>query len=159
MNMFTTLNQVRKFLDNFNLINHGGCGVAALSMYRWLKKNDLLTGDECFVFLYQSQDSFYDTNEKFFKGENKEIVSCSHVVLKKDNEYFDSTDKNRASFSWRYSAEHDNVSEDNLINALNTDCWNSSFIRELSIPIIELALGIDLSDIIIYFLNRTIKSY
>jgi hypothetical protein len=149
MEVLTTLNQVRRFLDNFEYINYGGCGIAALSMYRWLKKNNMLKGNECFIFLYQANDFYYNTNERFFKGLSKNIVSCTHVVLKIDDEYYDTTGKTRTMFLWRYLSQHDNIPEDNLIIALNNDCWNYLFDRKLYVPIIEKVLGIDLSDIII----------
>lgn len=149
MENLTTLNQVRRFLDSLESINYGGCGVAALSMYRWLKKNNMLKGNECFVFLYQDNSFFYRTNDKFFKGLGKNIVSCAHVVLKIDDEYYDTTGKTRAMFLWRFLNQHDNITEDNLITALNNEYWNEMFDRDLYIPIIEMVLGIDLSDIII----------
>ena len=45
-----TLNQ----LNNIKNINCGGCGIVALSMYRWLKKNKILPKDFKIFYLYPS---------------------------------------------------------------------------------------------------------
>jgi hypothetical protein len=34
----TTFEDVRKFLSQVPKIDDGGCGIAALSMYRWVEK-------------------------------------------------------------------------------------------------------------------------
>jgi phosphotransferase system glucose/maltose/N-acetylglucosamine-specific IIC component len=47
-----TFKEVRDYLSGIPAISRGGCGVAALAMYLWLKKNNKLSDGFEFVLLY-----------------------------------------------------------------------------------------------------------
>ena len=143
------LSTVQRHLDKIYSINYGGCGVSALAMYRWLKKNKMLVGDEYFVFLYVSYDSNYDVNDKILKRKRsrKKIDSGSHIMLHHNGQLFDSMG---SEIQRRYVKRHDNITEKQLLDALNYGGWNDSFDREEYIPKIMRMLKIDLNDVEIY---------
>jgi hypothetical protein len=143
-----TLLDVKEFLNDVDNINSGGCGVAALAMYRWMEKNNMLKGNETFTFLYVSNDDFfYDNNEKYFKGKEQLIIAPAHVVLNIDGTYVDSTRRSNNLLEYRYPRKHVNVTEEELIKSLNNPYWNDSFERNCEVPFIADELGIDLSDV------------
>jgi hypothetical protein len=143
-----TLLEVKEFLNDVDYINSGGCGVAALAMYRWMEKNNMLKGNETFTFLYVSNDNFfYDNNEKYFKGKEQLIIAPAHVVLNIDGEYIDSTSRSMERFQYHYPRKHENVTEEELLKSLNDPHWNDLFERDCDVPFIADELGIDLSDV------------
>ena len=148
-----TLLDVKEFLNDVDNINCGGCGVAALSMYRWMEKNNMLKGNESFTFLYVcgEGDFFYDNNEKYFQGKKPQIIAPAHVVLNIDGEYIDTTSRSMERFQYRYPRKHENVTEEELLKSLNDPHWNESFERDCEVPFIADGLGIDLSDVNLYF--------
>jgi hypothetical protein len=147
-----TLIKVRQILDNIDDINCGGCGVAALAIYRWLKKNNLLFGGEEIVFLYCWEDSVFKCNDKVFKGEREpaELEAPSHIVLNIEGTFIDSTFRTNETLTERYQAKHLGVTEDILLKTINNiGSWNDMFEREYNVPFIESSLGINLKDVIL----------
>lgn len=141
-----TIFDVCKFLDRIENINCGGCGIAALAMYRWLKKNNLLCGDEKFVYLYsfRSEYLFYE-NQKYFCGESKKMFPASHIGLFHNNRIYDSegsVNKNG------YLHSHETSVEKVLVKSLkNHTHWNDEFKRNDNINIISKTLDINLNDV------------
>ena len=144
------LTQVQEFLSEIYTINWGGCGISALAMYRWLKDNNKLVGDERFVYLYVLSDTNYHTNEsvlakiKFNPRRKKKLGSASHVMLYHNGQLHDS---NGSFVPDRYIRKHDHISEKHLIESLNFGSWNCDFERETYIPSISTVLNVDLSDV------------
>lgn len=153
--METTLDISRKFyrclevLNKIPELNNGGCGISALSMYRWLEKNNYLQGDEKFLFLYRRNDDFYENN-KMALSNNAEFCSCAHILFYFNGSFYDSNGKqNHHVHDLRslYKVKH-TVTEDQLIEAINNRVtWNNDFRRSKYVSVIENKLGISLSDI------------
>lgn len=144
-----TLAQVQDKLDSIYAINWGGCGISALAMYRWLYNNDMLAGDEHFVYLYVSHDHNFGINDKLLKSKRtkNKIGSCSHIMLFHNGKVHDSRG---CKIRDHYVYKHDNITEKQLIHALNHGDWNDDFDREEQMPKIERMLEVDLSDITYY---------
>lgn len=141
-----TFFDVCRFLKSIDNIDYGGCGVSALSMYRWLKKNNKLRGDEKFVFLY-SPDSkpLFTMNQKFLKGKSSEMFPASHIGLLVDGNIIDAGGV--LYLGW-YNKKHVISDEDVLVKSLrNYGQWNYCFKRNKNIPKISKTLEIDLDDV------------
>jgi len=143
-----TFKKVREALDSIDNINYGGCGISALSMYRWLKDNNKLSGDESFTFLYAGWDYTFTENEAILNTNSNncgnKLKAASHIMLFHKGKLYDSEGKTVQS---KYINKHEKISVETLLETINYSHWNSSFDREESIPLIEEQLGIDLSDI------------
>jgi len=143
------LKQVQGFLNNIPNINSGGCGIAALAIYRWLKQNNQLTKDTKFVYYYFSEDrseisyNHYLNNSNVLENNNGEPEACAHAGIYYRRKYLDSNGK---IDTWKF--EHDHyVNEKFIVNSINNlGCWNSSFERS-HIGEIEDRLNIKLNDI------------
>ena len=125
-------------------INRGGCGIAALAMYRYLGKKNLEI-----LFLYRNfKDEDYENNQRVINGDTSCIPSAPlHVVLRKNGKFFDSTgdlDDNYVNFAYLF--QH-TCTEKFLTDAIKkADNWRSIFNRE-HIKEIEQKLKVDLSDV------------
>ena len=145
MDEIKTLKDVQQFLNNISYINAGGCGIAALAMYRWLKQKKKLKKNTCIYFFYDDHHQ-YNTNKKYLLSNQGNPTSCSHAVLYHSGKFIDSKDFlydiSRYSYNTKITDEHF------LIESLNNiDDWKSCFERDIEIPKIQKKLNIDLSDI------------
>lgn len=138
--------KVRKFLSNVEYINSGGCGISALTMYRWLQQNNRLRGDEHFVYLYRIWDvDLFNNNSKALVNKKLKSDSCHHVVLFHKGKYIDCKEEHNPS---DYKYVHFNIDEKFLKKSLrNKNAWNSKFDRKTNIPFIEKNIKINLEDI------------
>lgn len=143
-----TLNEVMGFLNEIPYINSGGCAIASLAMYRWLKNNNMLKEDTMFVYLYFYKSDSYEQNCLAI-NEGTTPSSCSHTVLWHDGFYIDS--KGLYSKSELYKKDYQYFLEIHneyfIVNSINGGNWNDSFERSW-IEEIQNELGIDLSDIL-----------
>lgn len=127
-------------------INCGGCGIATLILYRWLKKHDKLCGDEMFVYLYDSKQENYTHNQKALQDKTIVPTAATHVCLYHAGKYIDS--------QWEvlpthYSYLHNITHEEFVVNSINNiNSWNSYFERKDILSLIE-ELELDFSDILI----------
>ena len=143
---FKNLDDVRAYLDNVQWINHGGCAIAALAMYRWLKVNGQLTPDTKFAYLYNwTSQAHYQTNLRALEGADIKPSSCSHAVLIFNGRYLDSETE---QYPQDFSLSHTIDTEDFMLASINNiDQWNYKFDRSRNIRSIERDLGISLQDV------------
>lgn len=129
---------VRECLSNIPNINFGGCGIAALVMYRHLKN---LNEYPKIIFLnrYSSWEAAVN-NIKFDFDEHKHAESVSHVCLYYKNKFIDCC-KEIDITDYQY---FEFVDEEKLINSLNHGNWNNIFKRRAAMDIIEEKLGYEL---------------
>ena len=140
-----SIKSVQNVLGRIPDINCGGCGISALAMYRWLKDNDKLVGDESFTYLYVSYDSSFTENDSILKEKkNHKLKSASHIMLFHNGRLIDS-DGNAVQN--RYINRHNKITEDSLLYSINFSCWNDDFDRKEYVPFIEQKLGVELSDV------------
>jgi len=147
-----TLEDVQCFLNNIEFINEGGCGIAMLAMYRWLKKNKQLNKSTCFYYLYSSwSENRYLNNKEVLKTKNGKPDCCTHAMLYHNDLFIDSLGNYNFSivsndYNWLQKITDEKFIIDS-INNYNYNTWNSDFERKKNIKIIEKGLNIDLSDI------------
>ena len=134
-----TLTDVTKYLDSIPDINSGGCGVAALAIYRWLKKQGKKSQ---IVFGYGGWNCGFSRNESLKNGTNETPSACSHAVVLYNGNYYDS---NGESIDPPYSQNH-SLPIWVVVKTLNTRDWNSEFDRRY-IRQIAKDLNVNLSDI------------
>ena len=149
-NRFIQFEEMREFLNSIPSINSGGCGVAALAMYRWVEKNmPDYKADVIFHMFHRSKDH-YTNNKKLIKTNQfcNDLVAPSHIGIQIKN-VTPVLDSEKSLKKDLYGFVIKTNSEDVLINALNNvDTWNPMFNRKKRVPRIEQHLGIDLSDVI-----------
>jgi hypothetical protein len=148
------LNSILECLDSIPNINRGGCGISALSIYRWCKANDIPVSDRPFVILNEDIEELI-ANENALANNDIDQVGIPHVVIEIGGALWDSTGSDRKHNQnglWKelpYRTEH-KLSADELLYIINSPGWNGWFSRERSIPIIEYGLDVDLSDVEIW---------
>ena len=138
-----TFSDVRKYLNSIPNIHCGGCGIAALAMYRWLEVNSAIKNIEFYFFHNRHWE--YNENRKYLKNKNNGNVHApSHVGLKYRRRIIDSEGFIlRGEFLFKLKL--DIVT---LIAAINNvDDWNSYFNRRAYVSKIAKNLKIDLSDV------------
>jgi hypothetical protein len=155
------LNQLIMQLSLIPNINYGGCGISALTMWRWLKANDQLHSDTEVVLLYRNcSDDLIEYNHAVLQQERRDIDVPTHIALYHNGIYIDSTsifgkqvDINR--YDRHQHITHHN-SEQVLIECINRPSaydgndgprWNLMFSRH-HVHIIDQY--IDLHDVVVY---------
>jgi len=143
-----TLKDVQRYLNSIIFINSGGCGIAALAMFKWLKKNNLIEENTTnFVFLYKSDDGTdYLNNSSVLKQKSGIPVAPAHVILFHKGNYIDSEGIVEVNeYHWLQ-----NVNEENFVVRANNNLftWCGFFDRN-NIKDIEKMLEIDMDDILI----------
>ena len=149
-NRFILFEEMREFLNSIPSINSGGCGVAALAMYRWIEKNMLEYKVDVIFHMFHREKNQYKNNKKLIKTNQycNDLVAPSHIGIQIKN-VTPVLDSEKTLDKHSYVFVIKTNSEDVLINALNNvDTWNPMFNRKKRVPLIEKRLGIDLSDVI-----------
>jgi hypothetical protein len=127
----TNFDDARKFLSQVPNLDYGGCGIAALSMYRWVVKNENEKPE--IVLLYRPLRL---EPGSFRKGPSHCGIKYNGKIIDQDGEICLDLYSN-----WM------KISEDGMLDLLNRlGSWNSDFKRR-HVPKIGENLGIDLSDI------------
>ena len=133
---------VQRHLYDLPYINSGGCGIAAIIMYRHalqIKKKKVKI-----YFCYASDASSkrrYKYNMKAVQNPYKIVIPVSHIALMINDQLVDCSGNIPNTF------EHiQEVDESTLLRSLNCNNWNSLFDREHSVPVIEKKLGINIQD-------------
>lgn len=133
------LDNAIKYLKTIPDINNGGCGIAALALYRVIKDSGVKTE---FVTL-TDLDYIKNNNSKRISN-NEYPTSNSHIVLVVNDIPYDS---NGRYYMGEYDYHIPFNSEELLLEAINEDSWNRAFDRDRYTPLIAKHLNIDLSDI------------
>jgi hypothetical protein len=135
-----TLTEVRQYLSSVPNINFGGCGIAALSMFRWCKDRNT---DVQLICLEIEETEAESNLKKLSKGISTGLRAPYHCGIAIDLSIIDCEEENlqeRNEITYL-------MDEDEMVDMINTGKgWNDSFDRDY-IRDIEDQLSIDLSDI------------
>lgn len=135
-----TFASVREYLDDIPYINSGGCGIAALSMYRWLLKNEKVI---CYIKFYHRSLEDRDINQHRCSN-NLFLRAPAHVTIEYMGKDYDS----RGAYTGGMGSYYVLATENELVRSLNyADNWNDSFERYEWVDVIEEELEINLGDI------------
>lgn len=138
----TTLEQVQEYLNSIDNINVGGCGISALSIYRWLREHGKMTELPKFVFIY-NRETGYLNNSLVLKNNEGKPVAPTHCGLLDRGKFIDSEGQcHIGEYSWVQIIDE----EEFIKRSIKEGKWNTSFDRD-NIKKIEKKLEIDLSDI------------
>jgi len=142
------LRKLLKQLNKIDSINSGGCGIAALAIYRFLEKHNLINNTKI-IYLYAYDDASIYYNNIHNQKNNSILDAPAHVILKHENSYIDSRGiKDRIICNWKEYKQELNVKE--LLISVKKSDWNPFFNKRDSIPLIEKIFDIDLSDVNTY---------
>lgn len=130
-------------------INRGGCGIAALALYRWARARGIWTDSRGFVFLWEEGDEWEaDRNDqRLLDGQISQAVAPNHVVLRLYDGLYDSDGPYDVEQAGDIPQLYE-LDEAELVCVLNNTgaLWNDEFDRE-DITLIETALGVSLADV------------
>lgn len=143
------LSDVLCILNNIPFINRGGCGISALALYRWLKKNRVKVSHSPFVVLCEDEYELMHNNAACENGDVDEII-ISHVVIEFHGGLYDSEGRNGDMIRSMPFRQDYQLNEGELLAIINTNAWNSLFDRSAWVDYIADNLDIDLSDIEIF---------
>jgi len=139
------LKNARKTLNKIPHINCGGCGISALALARWIKKNQPENKAKIIFMYSEDKVNLYNRNEaKLLIGNTEELFAPNHACIFYNNLYIDSNCFfKRSDFKFFQEIK----SEQLLLDAINNiGTWNEDFKRE-NITKIEILLDINLSDV------------
>jgi len=142
------LNYVRIKLRHIPNINRGGCGIAVLAVYMFLKKWNKLPESFQVVTLYSDiygEEHNYETNSNFINNNSSKAAPCSHFAFMIDNHIMDCNETLLEFKIEKMLVVPQDKTETFLRTAINTYGWNTSFNRTKYIPIINKMLKIKLS--------------
>lgn len=130
----TIMRAVHK-LGKFDYINFGGCGVAALALYRYMLKQGIANESTCFKFMYSGP-----------KRECSIPYVPIHVALYHNGRYYDSYGVYEDYNLYRVRTTKD---PECLLKSINDyrDNWNSRFDRRKECRQIAWSLGVSLKDV------------
>lgn len=149
-------------INSIDFINCGGCGVVALTIYKWLKKHKMLSSDFKFIFVYRGDSVMYSHNHviltKIDKSPNliKNLLVPSHIVIYNDGNYYDS---NGLLVDFYSNLQHNVLDVNAILTILNETIddegdirtwdlrWNCMFNRKKNVPLIEKYSGIKLNEV------------
>jgi len=141
-------------LRNVGNINAGGCGIATLAMYRWLKLNSPETlKDISIVYAYRYDHKKIVTNQLRISSNCMNLEVPEHVFMKWNDKYFDCEGEVDIQ---TYTNFHFVPSEEFLLETINNPStdgtpwfknWNPAF-RRRNVRVIEVSLNVNLSDVI-----------
>lgn len=143
MSKIKTLKDVRRYLNSIPDINCGGCGISALAIQEWAKKNTNMKNIR-FAFLYYNKNSCSYGNNKdiISKKVNKRPEAPNHCCVLIGRRKIDSNRMVPLRFRTKLI-----VTKKFLIESIkNRGSWNWRFNRAY-IEDIEEKLGISLASI------------
>lgn len=143
------LEYARTKLASMENINCGGCGIAALAVYLFLKKHNRIPKSFRIITFYKSEwycdcDEEFQKNHDFLKGNNSQASPCWHIAFIADNKILDvQRTVNIIEFE-KTLIIPERKTEEFLRSAIASTGWNPAFERSVQIPIIENKLKIKL---------------
>ena len=142
-----TFEEVRNYLSCIPAINQGGCGVAALAMYKWLRKQNEIEHRFKFVLCYGGYDEkTYLNNIGVLRNGKGTAIACEHIGIFYNGSYID-CDSDLPLYKYGTIQFIDYDEEWFMTNVLNNKgSWNYMFDRT-NISKIEKDLKIDLKGI------------
>ncbi len=146
---FKKLEDLREYLRAIPYINSGGCGVAALAMAKWIKKNHKI--EVPIVFFYYDA---YTYKENLWKLDNRStmtiwdkhryaLLGANHICISWEGMNIDNEKSVKVGSKYKYLhaiTDYKAVAE----CVANRYIWNDSFDRDKYIPQIEGMLGFKL---------------
>ncbi len=141
-----TFEDLNKYLGKIPYISYGGCAIAALFQYLWLKQNDK-DADVKVVYLYQSHNQYkLENNKRTLHGIDNGYYSCSHAVILYNDQHIDCSDDEFDIDSCDYKSSLEIDNPEFVIKTLGERYeWNSMFDRETFVPKMEKKIGIKLN--------------
>lgn len=136
-----SLEEVQQILNDVPAINSGGCGISALTMYKYLKAR----GENAkFVYLYERRELLEENSVTLNTG-NGQYHAPEHVVILHKGKLLDSGGEIEDPEWW---GRHEQIIEDEgfVLNTINNADWNWCFNRE-HVRDIQKKTGIDLSEV------------
>jgi hypothetical protein len=141
-----TPEKVLKFFGTIPAINEGGCGIVALSFWRWVEKH---CPEELFnisiVYLYYDEEykRLRDNQAAIITGKFDRIWTPPHIGIMWNDVILEAGGGEVTEFKlWQ------EVSVDVLLENIKMYwTWNGTFSRFLYIPVIEKELEISLQDV------------
>lgn len=131
----TRVERVTKFFDAIYNIDYGGCGIAALAMYLYLKKYNL---HENFVLIaLANTESYHLHNLAYVQGKISQGRSSTHFCYEIDGVV-------HRHMETDYELRIENRVEEFLTDIILNSVWNDCFERKKYCPLIEKNLGIKL---------------
>ena len=140
----TEIYEAQNYLDSVSMMNNGGCGIAAIAMKRWMRKNKNKNVNIIFGFS-QYSENLYQNNCRAIAGLEDGLPSaCTHAGFKLKGEIYDSNGKwSKTQFKFLLP-----MPEKIAVAAVNDFTnWNIAFSRSTHVPRIAKTMDIDLSDI------------
>jgi hypothetical protein len=142
-----TFEEVRNYLGAIPRINQGGCGVAALAMYKWLAKENEIDHHFKFVLCYDHETDAYINNIGVLRNGEGQAVACRHIGIYYDGKYLDCNNEIMLSHydTIQFVRLEDTWFIQSALN--NIVSWNNLFERKRWLSQIERDLGISLMEI------------
>lgn len=140
-----SFNEVRKTVNNVPQINRGGCGIAALALIRWIRKNkpeEIKHIKMCFMYERWSEEQEIKSNRRWVKGQRKTPYIPSHIMLTYKGVLFDSKVVGDS-----YGYVMDPMPSKVLLNAINFNGWNHNFKRRKNVRELGRKLSINMNDV------------
>lgn len=148
MNKF---DEVRSMLNDIPNINAGGCGIAALAMARWIKKNAKSSQLKTVYVMGHHDIITYTANSNHLINKHNTPMACYHIGLilyDLVNRTQCTIDSGNTFHMWSYPYLNTFTEDSVLITAINqVHTWNTDFNRRKFVPIISEMLGISLDDV------------
>lgn len=137
-----TFEQLRNDLAIVKNINCGGCGIAALVMYRWLKTNQQIEAE--IIYGFDPMSFGYESNLRYQQTNQPECAeSAMHVFLSLGGNDFDCEQDVPVDDVFDRTLT---VTEQHLVDSINNGSWLDWFKRTDIIPVAK-KYNIDISDI------------
>lgn len=146
--MVHTFAELREYLNDIPHINFGGCGISALTMYRWMKINKPHVTDISVVYAYDCDNDVHANDEAIENNSPESMQACSHAYLRVNKILFDSCKAYPIEIvPSRFRLDFKYFDDKYLTGSLNNvTSWNWKFDRQFVRQIMEETC-VDLSDI------------
>jgi hypothetical protein len=142
---YKSLDDVRKYLNGIDNINCGGCGVSALAMFRWLKKNGK-EGMKIVIMYCSYEKDDYLNNQEVLRNGSGIAKAPAHCCIFYDGQFLDSKEHacDMSRYGWFQMIDDDTFMK-RLIND-DVKSWNSMFDRKY-VKEIENELGVSWEEV------------